>query len=79
VHVAACKYWYEKYGAELAFIAFDTLEFFVGNPPTDEKTAIALATEHFLYCQDRITQGFDTVAALAGALMDSTVWYFWWD
>ncbi len=78
-HTAAFKHWHEKYGAEPVFIADDTLEFFVSNPPRSQGDAMTLAIEHFMYCEDRVTQGEATVSRLAGALMDATVWYFWFD
>lgn len=72
------KYWYEKFGAIPAVMTRDILEFVV-NPVKDEKTAAMLALQQFAFCSDIVTQGVDTIGRLAGGLMDSSVWYFWWD
>lgn len=79
VHTAAFKYWNERCGAEPAFIAFDTIEFYITNPPSTKETAIDLAIQQYVYCEDRVSQGAESISALASFLLDSTVWYFWWD
>lgn len=72
------KYWYEKYGAIPAVRTCDILEFSAA-PVKDEKAAMDLALEHFAFCFDRVAQGVDTIGRLAGSLMQSSTWYFWWD
>lgn len=72
------KYWYEKFGAIPAVMTSDVLEF-AAAPVKDEKTAAGLALQQFAFCSDIVTQGVDTVGRLAGGLMESSVWYFWWD
>ena len=56
----------------------DTLEF-AALPVKDKSAALGLALEQFAFCGDIIYQGTDTVGRLAGILMQSSVWYFWWD
>jgi hypothetical protein len=40
---------------------------------------IVLAWEQFGFCGDIVWQGAGTVNSLAGTLMNSSFWYFWWD
>ncbi|MFJ5718205.1 DUF4253 domain-containing protein [Neobacillus sp. NPDC093127] len=77
--VAVFKYWYEKYGATPALITPDVWELFVGNPPKTQEESELLAWEQFGFCADIVWQGVGTVNALAGTLINSSVWYFWWD
>ena len=72
------KYWYQRYKAVPAVISHDTLEF-AALPVKDKSAALGLALEQFAFCGDIIYQGTDTVGRLAGILMQSSVWYFWWD
>ena len=87
---AVMRSWHRRFGAEVVYTNGVVYEFAVGRPPTDHQTALQLAHEHFLFCPDRVNQwcpdsrlypspGDDTLEALAAMLMNSTVWYFWWD
>ncbi|MEH7377003.1 DUF4253 domain-containing protein [Neobacillus drentensis] len=77
--VAVFKYWYEKYGATPALVSTDVWELFVENPPKTQEESELLAWEQFGYCGDIVWQGVRTVNSLAGTLINSSVWYFWWD
>jgi hypothetical protein len=77
--VAVFKYWYEKYGAAPALVTHDVWELFVKNPPNTQGEAESLAWEQFGFCSDIVWQGVGTVKGLAGTLIHSSVWYFWWD
>ncbi|MFF2448240.1 DUF4253 domain-containing protein [Neobacillus sp. NPDC058068] len=77
--VAVFKYWYEKYGATPALITPDVWELFVGNPPKTQEESELLAWEQFGFCGDIVWQGVGTVNSLSGTLINSSVWYFWWD
>ncbi len=77
--MAVSRYWFEKYGAIPAVITSDTLEFYVRNPITYEDDANELAKEQYAFCRDIVDQGLDSVEALAGTILGSNVWYFWWD
>ena len=72
------KYWYERYNAIPAVMTRDVLEF-SAPPINDKETALGLALEQFAACPDIVYQGVDTIGRLAGGLMKSSVWYFWWD
>lgn len=72
------KYWYERYKAIPAVISHDVLEF-AAVPVKDKSAALGVALEQFAFCGDIVYQGTDSVGRLAGILMQSSVWYFWWD
>jgi hypothetical protein len=77
--VAALRDWQARFGAELVAVNQDTLELRVSRPPATRDAAMALAEEQAAWCEDIVTQGTETVAALAAGLLDSPWWFFWWD
>jgi Domain of unknown function (DUF4253) len=77
--VAVFKYWHEKYGATPALVTPDVWELFVESPPQTQEESESLAWEQFGFCADIVWQGVGSVHALAGTLIQSSVWYFWWD
>lgn len=79
VHVAVLKYWYEHWGAEVVAATAGDLELRVLRPPTTPAAALALAKEQYMYCGDLVDQNTCSVAVLAKLLLDSPVWWFWWD
>ena len=78
-HVAACRYWGQKFGYEPICVGHDTIEGRVRRRPADRQEALTLAREQYAYCADIVDQGVENVSALAAALMASDWWYFWWD
>ncbi len=72
------KYWYERYGVIPAVMTRDILEF-SARPIKDKNAALGAALEQYAFCQDIVDQGVGTIGRLAGGLMQSSVWYFWWD
>lgn len=78
-HVVVMRYWYERWGAEPVAITSDTVEMLVDKPPHSQAEALALANEHFAYCEDIVTQGVGTIEALAATLQEAKTWFFWWD
>lgn len=78
-HVAALRFWRDRYGAELVGMSFDTMNLRVARRPTTREEALALARVHHAYCPDVIDQGVETYSALAASLMIDDWWYFWWD
>ncbi len=79
--MAISHYWYEKYHAFPAVITRDVLQYFVENPVDNEEEALELAKEHYAFCTDRLDQGTasGTINEVADSLIDSKVWFFWWD
>lgn len=79
VHVSLMRYWHDRYGAELVAATHDVVEMQVARPPATREEALMLATEQFFYCEDIVSQGTETLERLAAALLNGTVWFFWWD
>ena len=76
--MAAAKYWFEQYGAVPAAMSHDELEFLLPAPVPKEK-AMEVAVELYGFCPDLDQDEDGSIGALADALWQSTVWYFWWD
>lgn len=74
-HMAIAKYWYEKYGACVAYIANDVIEYCLPQPVAEG--TMFLAEEHLGYSAD-VLQGCN-LTSLASLLKKSSIWYFWWD
>ena len=74
-HMAIAKYWYEKYGACIAYISNDVIEYYLSSPVTGD--TMSIAEEHLGYSED-ILQG-NNLTSLASQLKKSSIWYFWWD
>lgn len=77
--VAISKYWHHKYGAQLACLSGDIVEYVVSNPPEEKHAADELAREQYAYCGDIVWQGVESIANLSKTLLGSKYWYFWWD
>jgi hypothetical protein len=75
VHVSIAKRWQELYGAEIAGVNFDCLEFYVNKPPTNFTQAFELAQEHYTYCSESEMP----IRYAAKELINSKTWFFWWD
>lgn len=77
--VAVLQRWQSLYGAEVLGLGTDIAELQVACPVSGRDQALTLAREHFLYCYDIVHQGTGTVDHLAAGLVESPVWFFWWD
>jgi hypothetical protein len=77
--VAISRYWHELYGADIAAVTKDTIEYLVEAPPVDKESAEKLAREQFIFCTDIVYQGTETIRNLAATLMNAKAWFFWWD
>lgn len=80
-HVAVLRHWNEKYGLEIFFMTDESVSYILGHPPTDRAAALALAREHILYCSEGL-DGLEMSGGLgvqARQLIDTRLWYFWWD
>lgn len=77
---AIFKYWYDLYGAEPYFVSYDVWELFLKTPITDMSTCIDIAKQQYMFCTDIIEQSmYPTIKGLASQLINSNIWYFWWD
>lgn len=79
IHVAVLREWQGTYGAVPVCVARDVLECVVMRPPQEEADAMTLAAQHWLFCDDIVDQGTQSVRALARELWKSPTWFFWWD
>ena len=77
--MAVAKYWYEEYGAIIATVSHDTLEFYVSERVEDGEKAMELAKEMYGFCPDCVDQGVGSIAELCAGIRKSNVWFFWWD
>ena len=78
-HSAILKRWRERYGTELVTMTHDVIELAVERPVLTREDALGLSREQFVYCPDIVHQGTETIEGLAAALLNGTVWFFWWD
>jgi hypothetical protein len=80
-HVCILKHWHEHYGADVMGMNDTTIEMWVSRPPRDRNSAMTLAVEHRVYCNESIGYDFvtNTLEDLAARLLDAPLWYFWWD
>jgi len=76
---ALFREWHSSYGAVPAVITSDVIECFVARPPQTEAQAWKLAVEHWLTCEDVVSQETQSVRNLAKGLWRAPTWYFWWD
>lgn len=79
VHAAVLRQWGERYGAELVALLPDLIEMHIRRPPDTASEALQLANEQYIYCNDTVVQGTQTIEALAATLLGGTTWFFWWD
>lgn len=77
--IAIFRWWYEQYGAIPAAVTHDVWEMSVSRPPLTDEAAERLANEQYAFCEDIVTQGMESIRALASILKHAPVWYFWWD
>ncbi|XGV99936.1 MAG: DUF4253 domain-containing protein [Leptolyngbya sp. BL-A-14] len=79
VHCAFFRRWQAQFGIQIVGMSGDVVECVVANPPHDQATAVELAWEQYFYCSDIVEQGCESIGNLAGTLLNSPYWYFWWD
>ena len=79
LQVAVLREWQKEYGAVPACITGDVLECVVLRPPQSEAEAMKLAAEQWIFCDDIVGQGTQTVRKLAMEIWRSPNWFFWWD
>ena len=57
----------------------DVVELLGNRGPHDCETAMALAREQLLYCDDILWQGTGDLEYLATTLIEAPISYIWWD
>lgn len=76
--MAISKHYYDKYQAVPIAMTHDVVEYQIAKPISTPEQAMDEAKQHIAMCND-IVQNFDTLGIYAGTLVNSTIWYFWWD
>jgi hypothetical protein len=76
---AISRHWGETYGAELAAIGSDTLEFTVRRKPASHAEAVALLKEQYSFAPDTWEYDRDMLEGAAAELRNGDSWFFWWD
>jgi hypothetical protein len=79
LQVAVLREWRNEYRAAPACITGDVLECAVINRPQTEAQAMKLAAEHWIFCEDIVGQGTQSIRKLAMEIWRSPKWFFWWD
>lgn len=79
LQVAVLREWERTYGAVPVCITGDVLECVVARPPQTEEGAFSLAAEQWIFCDDIVGQGTQSVRRLAMEIWRSPQWFFWWD
>ena len=74
---AVLRSWEERFGARLLALAHDEAYLLVGRPPRGLDAALAVAAEHFVFCDE--PAGRQPVRTTAADIADAPLWYFWWD
>jgi hypothetical protein len=79
LQAAVLREWHASHGAVPAAITGDVLECFVERPPQTQAAAMDLAAEQWIFCDDIVSQGTQTVRNLALERLNAPHWFFWWD
>jgi hypothetical protein len=79
VHVAVLRRWFTFFGAEPVAMTRDVIELRVARPIRDTEVARKVACEQYAYASDIVEQGCGSVRELAQTLLNSDLWFFWWD
>jgi hypothetical protein len=79
MQVAILREWRKEYGAIPVCMTHDVLECVVPRSPQTEGEAMKLAAEQWIFCEDIVGQGTQSIRALAMEIWKSPTWFFWWD
>jgi hypothetical protein len=79
LQVAVLREWHREYNAIPVCITSDVLECAVLKPPQTEVEAMKLAAEQWIFCEDIVGQGTQTIRRLAMEIWRSPQWFLWWD
>jgi hypothetical protein len=74
---AVLRSWEERFGARLFGMTHDAAHLLVERPPCDLDAALAVAAEHWVFCDE--DAGRQPVRKTAADIVGAPVWYFWWD
>ena len=76
---AVLRSWEDRFGAVLVRMSRVSLELAVAAPPWERSECLAIAAEHYAFCDDTYTGNPGTLRDYANLLRGTTRWSFWWD
>lgn len=76
---AVLRSWEDRFGAVLVLVGRVSLELAVAAPPWERTECLAIAAEHYAFCDDTYAGNPGTLRDYANLLRGSTRWSFWWD
>jgi hypothetical protein len=76
---AVLRSWEDRFGAVLVRMGRATLELSVAAPPWERSECLAIAAEHYAFCDDTYAGNPGTLRDYANLLRGSSRWSFWWD
>lgn len=79
IHCAFALRWQQRYGAVIASVGPEALEWHIERPPEDQESAVQLAWEMALYCPPILKTRVKTVHDLAAVLIGAKGWAHSWD
>jgi hypothetical protein len=76
---AVLRSWEDRFGAVLVRMGRASLELSVAAPPWERSECLAIAAEHYAFCDDTYRGNPGTLRDYANLLRGNTRWSFWWD
>jgi hypothetical protein len=76
---AVLRSWEDRFGAVLVRMGRATLDLAVVAPPWERWECLAIAAEHYAFCDDTYTGNPGTLRDYANSLRGATRWSFRWD
>jgi hypothetical protein len=69
----------KKLGARVMTVTGDVIEVKITKPPKTVDEAADFATTHYLWANDVVTQGTESMPDLANETLSSGTAFLWWD
>jgi hypothetical protein len=76
---AVLRSWEDRFGASLLAVGFAELSVLAMRPPRTIGHAERIAAEHWAFCDECGGTGLTDIRKIAGQLLKSPIWTFWWD
>ena len=76
--MSVSRYWFQKFYASPAIISGNTLEY-AAVPIPDKGASVGVALEQYVFCNEIVDEGTQSIGTLADTLMKSTIWNFRWE
>ena len=75
---AVLRSWEDRFGAVLVRMGATSVELSVAAPPWERSECLAIAAEHYAFCDDTYAGNPGTLRDYANLLRGATRWSFWW-